>query len=296
MGTTISDGRAIAKEIRMSLSAQTAVLQERGITPQLAVIHIGEDPASLWYTKSIKKIASKLNIEVSVHMLPETAASGEVLNLLDDLKNDIAVHGIIIQEPIPDTIDKEMVLASLAPMKDIDCMNPLNLGKLIRGTFPFAPSTPLGVLRILEHEEINVEGKHVVIVGRSAIVGKPLANLLLLKAKGGNATVTVCHSRTAEIAAHTRLADIIIVAVGQANFLKADMVTQGAVVIDVGTNDIVDHEGNHVLVGDVDFESVKEKTSIITPVPGGVGPVTTLMLFSNLLTAVKMQTEHQSNE
>jgi methylenetetrahydrofolate dehydrogenase (NADP+)/methenyltetrahydrofolate cyclohydrolase len=289
METTIVDGRAIAKEIRTDLAAQTTAFHEKQITPQLAVIHVGEDPASLWYTKSIKKISSKLNIEVSVHMLPENADSTQVLKLLEDLKDDTAIHGIIIQEPIPAAIDKEAVLTALAPTKDIDCMNPINLGKLIRGTFPFAPSTPLAVLKILEHEDIDVEGKHVVIVGRSAIVGKPLANLLLLKAKGGNATVTVCHSRTSELTEHTKLADIIIVAVGKAGFLKADMVTQGTIVIDVGTNDVVDKEGKHILVGDVDFEGVKEKTSVITPVPGGVGPVTTLMLLSNLLSAVKMQ-------
>jgi methylenetetrahydrofolate dehydrogenase (NADP+)/methenyltetrahydrofolate cyclohydrolase len=290
MGTTIIDGKAIAKAIRAELAEHTAALLEKGTAPHLAVIHIGEDPASLWYTKSIKKLSSKVNIEVTVHMLAQNASSEEVLALLEDLRGDANVHGIIIQEPIPATIDKEAVLYALAPEKDIDCMNPVNLGKLIRGTFPFAPSTPLGVLRILEHEGIDVEGKHVVIVGRSAIVGKPLANLLLLKAKGGNATVTVCHSRTAELAAHTRNADIIIVAVGKAHFLKADMVNTGAIVIDVGTNDVVNNEGKHVLVGDVDFENVKEKARMITPVPGGVGPVTTLMLLSNLLAAVGMQT------
>lgn len=292
METKIIDGKAIAKEIRAELVSRTDVLKQNGITPQLAVIHIGEDPASLWYTKSIKKLSSKLSIEVSVHMLAETVNSAEVLTLLEDLKKDTAVHGIIIQEPMPATIDKEVILTTVTPEKDIDCMNPANLGKLIRGTFPFAPSTPLGVLRILEHEGIDVEGKHVVIVGRSAIVGKPLANLLLLKASGGNATVTVCHSRTTELASHTGRADIIIVAVGKAYFLKANMVQEGAIVIDVGTNDIVNEEGKHTLVGDVDFESVKKKTSMITPVPGGVGPVTTLMLLSNLLAAVEMQTQH----
>ncbi len=291
METKIIDGRAIAKEVKTELAARTDALKEQGITPQLAVIHIGEDPASLWYTKSIKKLSSKLNIEVAVHMLQERAKSTEVLSLLENVGNDGAIHGIIIQEPIPATIDKEAILTAVAAEKDIDCMNPANLGKLIRGTFPFAPSTPLGVLRILEHEGIDVEGKHVVIVGRSAIVGKPLANLLLLKAQGGNATVTVCHSRTAELASHTGAADIIIVAVGKAHFLKADMVRDGAIVIDVGTNDVVNKEGKHTLVGDVDFEAVKEKTSMITPVPGGVGPVTTLMLLSNLLAAVAMQTQ-----
>lgn len=291
MAMTIVDGRAIAKEVRAELAAKTAALLEKHITPHLAVIHIGEDPASLWYTKSIKKLSSKLNIEVSVRMLPEHADSAQVLKLLGSLGTDTAVHGIIIQEPIPAAIDKEAVLTAIAPIKDIDCMNPVNLGKLIRGTFLFAPSTPLGVIRILEHEGIDVTGKHVVIIGRSAIVGKPLANLLLLKAKGGNATVTVCHSRTAQLAGHTTRADIIIVAVGNPHFLKGDMVKQGTVVIDVGTNDVVDEKGNHALVGDVDFDEVKPKASVITPVPGGVGPVTTLMLLSNLLAAVEMQTE-----
>lgn len=291
MATTIIDGKTIAKEIKSVVAQETARLSEQGITPHLAVVHIGEDPASIWYTNSIKKKSAKLNIEVSVHMLPETAGNQEVLKLLKDLDSDAATHGVIIQEPIPSGIDKEKLLQAIPPLKDIDCMNPINLGKLIRGDFQFAPSTPLGVLKILEHEGINVEGKHVVVVGRSAIVGKPLANLLLLKAKEGNATVTVCHSRTADIAAHTKIADIIIVAVGKAKLLQPDMVKQDAVVIDVGTNDVVDEDGKHTLVGDVDFEAVREVAGMITPVPGGVGPVTTLMLLTNLLTAVKLQTQ-----
>jgi methylenetetrahydrofolate dehydrogenase (NADP+)/methenyltetrahydrofolate cyclohydrolase len=287
---TIIDGKAIAKELRGELSQQVARFLEKHITPHLAVVHLGEDPASLWYTKSIKKLSEKLKIEVSVHTLPETAENSTAAELLNRLHNDKTIHGIIIQEPIPPGIDKEALLGAIPPAKDIDCMNPANLGKLIRGNFQFAPSTPLGVLKILEHEGIDVEGKHVAVIGRSAIVGKPLANLLLRKSKGGNATVTVCHSRTAELAAHTRRADIVIVAVGNANFLKSDMVNPGAVVIDVGTNDVVDKAGNHTLVGDVDFEAVKEKAGMLTPVPGGVGPVTTMMLLSNLLRAVALQT------
>ncbi len=285
MKTIIIDGRAIANEIREELSHTTSDLIAKNIIPRMAVLHIGEDPASLSYTKSIKKISSKLNIEVDIYMIEETTNDVHVIKEIKRLNDDKKIHGILIQEPIPSSFNREDILLSISPFKDIDCMNPINLGRVMRGEFPFAPSTPLGVLKVLEQENIDVEEKHVVIVGRSTIVGKPLANLLLIKGKGGNATVTVCHSKTRNLPFFTKMADVVVVAVGRPKLIKGDMLQQGAVVIDVGINDVIDKDGKHRLVGDVDFDSVIGIASYVTPVPGGVGPVTTLMLLSNLITA-----------
>ncbi|MCK4395216.1 bifunctional methylenetetrahydrofolate dehydrogenase/methenyltetrahydrofolate cyclohydrolase [candidate division WOR-3 bacterium] len=285
MKTIIIDGRAIANEIREELSHTTSDLIAKNIIPRMAVLHIGEDPASLSYTKSIKKISSKLNIEVDIYTIEETTNDVHVIKEIKRLNDDKKIHGILIQEPIPSSFNREDILLSISPFKDIDCMNPINLGRVMRGEFPFAPSTPLGVLKVLEQENIDVEEKHVVIVGRSTIVGKPLANLLLIKGKGGNATVTVCHSKTRNLPFFTKMADVVVVAVGRPKLIKGDMLQQGAVVIDVGINDVIDKDGKHRLVGDVDFDSVIGIASYVTPVPGGVGPVTTLMLLSNLITA-----------
>lgn len=287
MKTIIIDGRAIANEIKEELSHTTSDLIAKNIIPRMAVLHIGEDPASLSYTKSIKKISSKLNIEVDVYKIEETTNDVHVIKEIKRLNDDKKIHGIIIQEPIPSSFNREDILLSISPFKDIDCMNPINLGRVMRGNFPFAPSTPLGVLKVIEQENIDVEEKHVVIVGRSSIVGKPLANLLLIKAKGGNATVTVCHSKTRNLPFFTKMANVVVVAVGRPKLIKGDMVQQGAVVIDVGINDVIDKDGKHRLVGDVDFDSMIGIASYVTPVPGGVGPVTTLMLLSNLIKATK---------
>ncbi len=285
MKTIIIDGRAIANEIREELSHTTSDLIAKNIIPRMAVLHIGEDPASLSYTKSIKKISSKLNIEVDIYTIEENTNDVHVIKEIKRLNDDKKIHGILIQEPIPSSFNREDILLSISPFKDIDCMNPINLGRVMRGEFPFAPSTPLGVLKVLEQENIDVEEKHVVIVGRSTIVGKPLANLLLIKGKGGNATVTVCHSKTRNLPFFTKMADVVVVAVGRPKLIKGDMLQHGAVVIDVGINDVIDKDGKHRLVGDVDFDSVIGIASYVTPVPGGVGPVTTLMLLSNLITA-----------
>ncbi len=283
--TVIIDGRAIAKNLREEISQTTDDLITRSIIPKIAIIHIGEDPASLSYTKSIIKISSKLNIEVDVHNIEGTTTNAHVIQELKSLNEDKKIHGILIQEPIPSTLNRKEISLSISSFKDIDCMNPINLGGVMRGAFPFAPSTPLGVLKLLEYENIDTEGKHVVIVGRSNIVGKPLANLLLIKGKGGNATVTVCHSRTKDLPFFTKTADILIVAIGKPEFITGNMLKQGTAVIDVGINDKVDKDGKHKLVGDVDFNSVINIASYITPVPGGVGPVTTMMLLSNLIKA-----------
>lgn len=285
MKTIIIDGRAIANEIREELSHTTSDLIAKNIIPRMAVLHIGEDPSSLSYTKSIKKISSKLNIEVDIYTIEENTNDVHVIKEIKRLNDDKKIHGILIQEPILSSFNREDILLSISPFKDIDCMNPINLGRVMRGEFPFAPSTPLGVLKVLEQENIDVEEKHVVIVGRSTIVGKPLANLLLIKGKGGNATVTVCHSKTRNLPFFTKMADVVVVAVGRPKLIKGDMLQQGAVVIDVGINDVIDKDGKHRLVGDVDFDSVIGIASYVTPVPGGVGPVTTLMLLSNLITA-----------
>lgn len=287
MKTIIIDGRAIANEIKEELSHTASDLIAKNIIPRMAVLHIGEDPASLSYTKSIKKISSKLNIEVDVYKIEKTTNDVHVIKEIKRLNDDKKIHGIIIQEPIPSSFNREDILLSISPYKDIDCMNPINLGRVMRGNFPFAPSTPLGVLKVIEQENIDVEGKHVVIVGRSSIVGKPLVNLLLIKAKGGNATVTVCHSKTRNLPFFTKMANVVVVAVGRPKLIKGDMVQQGAVVIDVGINDVIDKDGKHRLVGDVDFDSMIGIASYVTPVPGGVGPVTTLMLLSNLIKATK---------
>jgi methylenetetrahydrofolate dehydrogenase (NADP+)/methenyltetrahydrofolate cyclohydrolase len=293
MEARIIDGRAIAKTIKEVVRQEVHALATKDIIPRMTVLHIGKDPASISYTKSIKKISATLQIEVAIKDFEKSTDNALVIDTIESLNRDRNVHGILIQEPIPLHLDKEALLLSIDPSKDIDCMNPINLGRMLRGSSLFAPSTPLGVLKILDYERIDVEGKHVVIVGRSALVGKPLAILLLMKGKGGNATVTICHSMTKEINSFTQMADIIVVAAGKPGLLTAEMVKQGSCVIDVGINAVVDNEGKHKLVGDVDFDSLKEVTSYITPVPGGVGPVTTMMLLTNLIKAVKGEDSKQ---
>ncbi len=283
MTTKIIDGRAIAKEIRQDLLQQIQKLALKNATLRLAIIHIGDNPASLSYTKSIQKLSAKLNVETEVHKFEENSDITAVFGEIRKVARNPGITGVIIQEPIPSSFKKEDIVMEIPSSKDIDCMNPVNLGKVLRGDYLFAPSTPLGVLKILDYENIEVQAKHTVIIGRSTIVGKPLANLLLIKGKGGNATVTVCHSRTSNLSEFTKAADILVVAIGKANFITGDMVKTGAVVIDVGINDFVNDEGKHKLTGDVDFDSMMGIASSITPVPGGVGPVTTLMLLFNLL-------------
>jgi methylenetetrahydrofolate dehydrogenase (NADP+)/methenyltetrahydrofolate cyclohydrolase len=289
MKSNIIDGRAIAKWIKKDLCSMVDKLIENNRHPRMAVLHIGKDPGSLSYTKSIKKTASTLNIDVQIYEMEKTVDTKEVIQKIEKLNQSSEIGGILIQEPIPDNFDRENIITTLSPVKDIDCMNPLNMGSIMRGEYTFAPSTPLGVLKILDYENIDTEGKHVVIIGRSNIVGKPLANLLLIKKSGGNATVTVCHSRTRDITTFSKMADILIVAIGNAGFVKGNMVKEGSVVIDVGINYVKDEEGKYTLTGDVDFDSVDGIASYLTPVPGGVGPVTTMMLLSNLIKAVYLQ-------
>lgn len=276
----IIDGRAVSAEIKAELAAEVAQLKEKGITTCLAVILVGEDPASKIYVRNKKKACEELGIISQEYILPETASEQELLALIEALNNEPSVNGILCQMPLPKGMDEQRVIEAISPEKDVDAFNVRNVGKIVTGDYDFVPCTPAGIMALLEHYDISPEGKTCVVIGRSNIVGKPMALLLLHK----NGTVTVCHSKTPDLAQVTRTADILVSAVGKAGFVTADMVKQGAVVIDVGMNR---QDGR--LCGDVDFAGVSEKASAITPVPGGVGPMTIAMLMKNTLTAAKCQ-------
>jgi len=279
----IIDGRKIAQELNESLSLEVENFRgKNGGTPKLAVVMVGEDPASLFYVKMISQMGKKVSIEVEKYSLPEETSERELLELIDNLNRDRKISGIIVQVPLPPHINQEKVQEAVSPFKDVDCFNPINMGRLALGKPEFLPCTPYAVYELMKREDIKVEGKHTVIVGRSNIVGKPMALILLQKEPYANATLTICHSRTSNLAYYTRQGDVLIVAVGIPEIIKKDMVKEGAVVIDVGTNEV---EGK--LVGDVDYEGVRDKVSAITPVPGGVGPITNLMLMKNTLKAAE---------
>ncbi|GAB4117044.1 MAG: bifunctional methylenetetrahydrofolate dehydrogenase/methenyltetrahydrofolate cyclohydrolase FolD [Candidatus Caldatribacteriota bacterium] len=283
METRIIDGKKIAQEMSTSLRIQVeAFVQENKFAPKLAVIIVGEDPASLFYVKMIGKACEKVSIAFEKYNLPESTSEKELLELINQLNRDDNVSGIIVQVPLPSHIDQKKIQEAVNPSKDVDCFNPINMGRLALGEPVFLPCTPLAVYELIKKEDIQVQGKHTVVVGRSSIVGKPMTLILLLKEKYANATLTICHSRTNDLGYYTRQADILIVAVGIPKIIKKDMIKAGAIIIDVGTNEV---EGR--LVGDVDYEEVLSKTSIITPVPGGVGPITNVMLMQNTLMAAK---------
>ena len=279
------------KECSASVNAETQAMAAEftakyGMPPALAVILIGSDPASCVYVNSKAQKCIELGLRSEKFLLPEDATMDEVLQLIDKLNNDPTIHGILVQSPPPKQIDEEKVIAAIDPAKDVDCFHALNVGKMLIGkTDGFFPCTPYGVLKILEYYNIDPAGKHVVVIGRSNIVGKPLMALMIQKAKGANATVTCVHSGTKDLASYTRQADILIAAIGKSEFVKADMVKPGAVVIDVGINRIPDPSAakGYRIVGDVDFAAVAEKASAITPVPGGVGPMTIAMLMQNAI-------------
>ncbi len=273
------DGKAISDHVKQRVAAQTAELCSKGIQPGLAVILVGEDPASQIYVNSKERACTQVGFYSEKHTLPADTTMEELLSLVDRLNNDPKIDGILCQLPLPKHLDETAVIHAISPKKDVDAFHPANVGKIMIGDFDFLPCTPAGIMEMLAYENIEIEGKHCVVVGRSNIVGKPMAMLMLHK----NATVTICHSRTKNLAEYCRSADILIAAVGKANFITADMVKEGAVVIDVGMNR---PEGGK-LCGDVDFENVKEKASYITPVPGGVGPMTIATLMQNTLTAAK---------
>jgi methylenetetrahydrofolate dehydrogenase (NADP+)/methenyltetrahydrofolate cyclohydrolase len=290
----IISGKEIAAEIRADLKPEVEQLKaDKGVTPGLAVVLVGEDPASQVYVRMKGKACGEMGMHSETITLPDTTSEDELLATVDRLNEDPKIHGMIVQLPVPDHINSTKVLERIDPRKDVDGFHPVNVGKILVGDDSgFPPATPFGVQQMLIRAGVDTAGAHVVIVGRSNIVGKPVASLLMQKAEGANATVTVCHSRTKDIGAVTRLADILIVAIGQPEFVKGDMVRPGAVVIDVGTNRVDDatRERGYRLVGDVEFEAVKEIASAITPVPGGVGPMTVTMLIYNTVQAAKRWT------
>lgn len=287
MSAKLIDGKAIAAKINAETAMAVQKLKvQRNITPGLAVVLIGDDPASQVYVKSKVKRCGELGIYSEKHVLDKNASMAEVLALIEKLNASDKIHGILVQSPPPPQIDEAKVVEAIDPAKDVDCFHAVNVGKMLLGDSDgFLPCTPHGVMKLLEYSNIDPAGKHVVIIGRSNIVGKPMMALLVQKSKGANATVTVCHSRTKDIASYTRQADIVIVAIGKARFLTADMVKDGAVVIDVGMNRLEDSScpRGYRLAGDADFDSLKDKCSYITPVPGGVGPMTIAMLMDNTL-------------
>ena len=290
MTAKILDGNELAKTARAELQAEVAELQSKhGVVPGLAVVIVGDDPASMSYVRGKRKAAAEVGIHSQEAKFDADLPQVELIAEIERLNADSAVHGILVQLPLPGDLDEEAVLNAVDPDKDADGLHPVNLGRLMRGQEGFLPCTPHGVQQILQRSGIDVAGKHVVIVGRSSLVGKPLANMLTMKAAGANATVTLCHTGTTDLAYHTRQADVLVVVTGFRNTVTADMVNEGVVVIDVGVNQVEDasRKRGYRLVGDVDFDAVKEVASAITPVPGGVGPWTITMLLYNTVQAAK---------
>ena len=291
MSATIIDGKKLAAQFRAELKEKVEALKAAGIQPGLAVVLVGNNPASRSYVTAKEKACAEIGIYSLDNRLPEDTSQQELLELIERLNNDDAIHGILVQLPLPKHIDENKVLLAIKPEKDVDGFHPMNVGKLVIGQETFLPCTPHGVVQMLLRNGIRLDGANIVVVGRSNIVGKPLANLLFQKAKTGNATVTICHTHTKDLARHTREADIVIAAAGRPNTITADMIREGAVVIDVGVNRVqADTPKGYRLVGDVDFNGVKEKASLLTPVPGGVGPMTITMLLFNTIQAAALRT------
>ncbi len=286
----IIDGKAISAEVIAELKMETAKLASQGIVPGLAVVLVGEDPASQVYVASKEKTARELGFRSDKIVLSKDATQGELMMVVEKLNNDPGIHGILVQSPPPPQINEEAVILAIDPSKDVDCFHPFNVGKMLTGAHDgFHPCTPAGVMVLLERSGIDTAGKHAVIIGRSNIVGKPMAALLMQKGKNADATVTIVHSRTKNLAEHVARADIVIAAIGKPEFVRGDMVKEGAVVIDVGINRIADAstKSGTRLVGDCHFAECSAKASAITPVPGGVGPMTIAMLMRNTLAACR---------
>ena len=285
MGSSnLIDGRAIAETFNAETAHRIAVLKARGVQPGLVFVRVGEDPASKVYVGMKERDSRKLGIVSRSHLLPEETSEKELLQLITALNADSIFHGILVQAPLPAQIRASAIFSAVSPAKDVDGFHPVNVGKLLQGDpTGFAPCTPAGIQQLLIHSGVQTDGAEVVVLGRGDIVGKPMAAILCQKAKHANATVTICHSRTRDIAKHCRRADILIAAMGVAEFVKADMVKPGAVVIDVGVNRVADR-----LVGDVDFAGVQPIAGKITPNPGGVGPMTRAMLMSNTVRAAEL--------
>jgi methylenetetrahydrofolate dehydrogenase (NADP+)/methenyltetrahydrofolate cyclohydrolase len=290
MTARIIDGNAIAAQIKNEVKDEVERLKAKGVNPCLAAVLVGDITASKIYVRTKRRTCEQVGMTSVLHEHPADISEEELLGLIDALNNDPAVHGILVQLPLPEHIDETKVIQRIAPAKDVDGFHPVNVGKLVIGLDTFKSCTPAGIQELLIRSGVDVTGKHVVILGRSNIVGKPMANILVQKQKGANATITVCHSRTRNLAGLARQGDILIAAMGQPKFVKAEMVAQGAVVIDVGINRVEDpgSKKGYKLVGDVDFDSVSKVASAITPVPGGVGPMTVAMLMVNTLKAARM--------
>jgi len=285
----VIDGKKIADEVRSELKPRLAKLTERGVVPGLAAIIVGEDPASKLYVKMKGKASEEMGLVHWTIELPESVSEPDLLREVGRLNQDPKVHGILVQQPLPSHIRVDAAVAAVSPLKDVDCFHPVNVGLALIGRPRFAPATPAGVIELLVRSGYDPSGRDVVILGRSNIVGKPLAALLMQKAAGANATVTVAHRATKDLVAHTRRAEILIAAIGSPRFVKADMVRSGVVVIDVGINRVADSTSKTGFgtVGDVDFDAVRKKATAISPVPGGVGPMTIAMLLSNTVKAAE---------
>lgn len=277
----IIDGKAVSANVRQQVASETAALKEKGITPGLAVVIVGDDPASRVYVNNKKKACAEVGFHSEEYALPAETTQQELLKLVDTLNNKSEINGILVQLPLPKHLDEKAVIEAIDPKKDVDAFHASNVGKIMIGDYHFLPCTPAGVMELLKSEQIDICSKNCVVIGRSNIVGKPMAMLLLHQ----NGTVTICHSRTKNLKEVCAQADILVAAVGIPKFVKADMVKEGAVVVDVG----MDRDENGKLCGDVDFAEVEPKASYITPVPGGVGPMTIAMLMKNTLMAAKIQ-------
>jgi methylenetetrahydrofolate dehydrogenase (NADP+)/methenyltetrahydrofolate cyclohydrolase len=290
MKATLLDGKTLARQIRQEVAAEVAELVRQGVTPHLSVVIVGDDPASRIYVGSKGKACKKTGIASNTIQLPETTSQKELLEIVGNLNADESVHGILVQLPLPSGIDSDAVVCAIDPSKDVDGFTPENIGKLLLGTPYTVACTPAGIVELLDRNAVPVEGADVVIVGRSNIVGKPLAAILMQKTAGRNCTVTVCHSRTKDIARYTRSADIVVAALGKPCFLKTDMVKPGSVIVDVGINRVEDPSTpkGYRLVGDADFEALSDIASFITPVPGGVGPLTVAMLLKNTVKVARL--------
>ncbi|MCI0810436.1 MAG: bifunctional methylenetetrahydrofolate dehydrogenase/methenyltetrahydrofolate cyclohydrolase FolD [Chloroflexi bacterium] len=291
MTAKILDGKALAGVIQAEVATGVAEIKERhGVTPGLAAVLVGDDPASAIYVRNKRRACDEVGMVSDTILLPADSTNEQVLECVQTLNNDPRFHGILVQLPLPSQIDERLIIESLDPGKDVDGLHPFNVGKLVQGRADFVPGTPAGIQQILLRNGYDPAGANVVICGRSDIVGKPLALLLMQRADGANATVTVCHTRTKDLAEITRRADILVAAMGRPKAITADMVKEGAVVIDVGINRVEDssRKRGYRLEGDVDFEAVSQKAAAITPVPGGVGPMTIAMLLVNTLTATRI--------
>ncbi|MCJ1908837.1 bifunctional methylenetetrahydrofolate dehydrogenase/methenyltetrahydrofolate cyclohydrolase FolD [Planococcus ruber] len=275
MAATIIDGKAVSRKIKEQVQTRVENLKQQGVVPGLAVVIVGEDPASLTYVKNKKKTCEALGMRSDLHQYPDTISEKELLETIEELNNDPEIHGILVQLPLPAHIDEFGVILAIDPSKDVDGFHPVSVGNMVIGREAFLPCTPHGIMKLLEHYEIDPAGKHVVVIGRSNIVGKPVGQLMLQ----ANATVTYCHSKTNDLPSYTKQADILISAIGIAKFVDRRYVKPGAAIIDVGMN----RDENGKLCGDVDFDDVLDTASYITPVPGGVGPMTIAMLMGNTL-------------